>query len=291
MRSPSICCCQFPQITTVSRWPRFFLYFRIGMGGCPVLILKAIDLHKEWNGVSLFEQVSFEVKEGERVALFGRNGVGKTTLLQGLIGRIPFDRGTVQRLHPAEEWGWLDQQVESLHSLTVLEFVQYGSRELYQLKRTLERLENLMNSGMGMSGSTADGVVDDGPGRDASDETKLQTKFEAVMAEYGQIYDRYLQLDGFGWEVNVEKCLQLVNLEPSLWTLRFGELSGGQKKQGPIIFLNGSSPQICRVGRTDQPFGLGYAGLVRTMGPYLCRHSSVRFARPDIYRPHRHFCY
>jgi ATPase subunit of ABC transporter with duplicated ATPase domains len=49
-----------------------------------VLILKAQDLRKEWNGDVLFEQVTVEVREGERIALFGRNGVGKTTLLQGL---------------------------------------------------------------------------------------------------------------------------------------------------------------------------------------------------------------
>lgn len=53
-------------------------------------LIKAKNLRKEWNGNLLFEKVSFEIAEGERVLLFGRNGIGKTTLLKGLIGRPHF---------------------------------------------------------------------------------------------------------------------------------------------------------------------------------------------------------
>lgn len=45
-------------------------------------LIKAKNLRKEWNGNLLFEKVSFEISEGERVLLFGRNGIGKTTLLK-----------------------------------------------------------------------------------------------------------------------------------------------------------------------------------------------------------------
>lgn len=54
-------------------------------------LIKAKNLRKEWNGTLLFEKVSFEISEGERVLLFGRNGIGKTTLLKGLIGRLLFE--------------------------------------------------------------------------------------------------------------------------------------------------------------------------------------------------------
>ncbi|WP_331436855.1 ATP-binding cassette domain-containing protein [Gordoniibacillus kamchatkensis] len=51
----------------------------------PIVI--AEKLRKEWNGRTIFENVDLEVGERERVALFGPNGCGKTTLLSLLLGR------------------------------------------------------------------------------------------------------------------------------------------------------------------------------------------------------------
>lgn len=43
----------------------------------------------------VFEQASFQIKEGERVAVVGRNGAGKTTLLHSLLGLIPLKKGRI----------------------------------------------------------------------------------------------------------------------------------------------------------------------------------------------------
>ncbi|CAM4406325.1 ATP-binding cassette domain-containing protein [Paenibacillus alkaliterrae] len=55
------------------------------------MLFKVKCVKKEWDGSALFENITFEVREGERLVLFGRNGNGKTTLLHGLTGRLPFD--------------------------------------------------------------------------------------------------------------------------------------------------------------------------------------------------------
>ncbi|MCD9023609.1 ABC-F family ATP-binding cassette domain-containing protein [Cohnella silvisoli] len=71
----------------------------------------------------LFRNVSFEVKRGERLALLGPNGVGKTTLLRALIDKLPLRTGVI-------EWGvgvsigYYDQEQRELNpSNTVLEEV------------------------------------------------------------------------------------------------------------------------------------------------------------------------
>ena len=51
-------------------------------------VLSVLELKKSFDGVPLFENISFEVKKGEKVALIGRNGIGKTTLFNILRGRI-----------------------------------------------------------------------------------------------------------------------------------------------------------------------------------------------------------
>ncbi|WP_379135749.1 ribosomal protection-like ABC-F family protein [Paenibacillus sp. sgz500958] len=181
-------------------------------------VIKVKDLRKEWNGVTLFEQVSFEIEEGERVLLFGRNGIGKTTLLHGLLNRLQFDEGTVYRGIPPEEWGILDQQLEIEEGTTAFDYVLSGEIELPLLKRRIEALSVEM--------------------------PQAETSDEAHLAEYGEVYERYLQLDGYGWEAKAEKCLRQLKLEPEVWDLPYTSLSGGQKTRVQLAALLARQPKL-----------------------------------------------
>ena len=59
------------------------------------VVLKAEGLAAGYGGSTVLTGVDFVVQEGEAVALLGRNGVGKTTLLSALTGRIPLSAGSV----------------------------------------------------------------------------------------------------------------------------------------------------------------------------------------------------
>lgn len=59
-------------------------------------VLKVTGLSKAFDGNRLFNNISFEIKKGERVALIGDNGTGKTTILKILNGIIPADSGVVE---------------------------------------------------------------------------------------------------------------------------------------------------------------------------------------------------
>jgi ATP-binding cassette subfamily F protein 3 len=71
----------------------------------------------------LFRNVSFEVKRGERIALLGPNGIGKTTLLRALVGTLELRAGTV-RWGTGVKLGYYDQEQRGLNPAnTVLEEV------------------------------------------------------------------------------------------------------------------------------------------------------------------------
>lgn len=71
----------------------------------------------------LFRRVGFEVKRGERIALLGPNGVGKTTLLRALVGQLPLTAGTI-RWGTGVQLGYYDQEQRGLNPAnTVLEEV------------------------------------------------------------------------------------------------------------------------------------------------------------------------
>ncbi len=78
-------------------------------------VLMVTDLKKGYNGQSLFENVNFEIKRGEKVALIGGNGTGKTTILKLLNGLTAPDAGTI-RLGTNVTIGYYDQEHNVLNS-------------------------------------------------------------------------------------------------------------------------------------------------------------------------------
>ena len=72
-------------------------------------VLTVRGLSKSFDGLTLFSDLSFEVKRGERVAIIGDNGTGKTTLLKILNGLVPADSGEF-RLGAKVFPGYYDQE-------------------------------------------------------------------------------------------------------------------------------------------------------------------------------------
>ena len=77
-------------------------------------VLTVTDLSKSFDTQTLFTNVDFEIKRGERVAIIGNNGTGKTTLLKIINGIIPADSGQI-RLGSKVHIGYYDQEHQVLH--------------------------------------------------------------------------------------------------------------------------------------------------------------------------------
>ena len=82
------------------------------ISGNDVLTVK--DLKKSFGDNLLFEHIGFEVKRGERVAIIGGNGTGKTTILKILNGILAPDQGEVS-LGSKVHIGYYDQEHQVLH--------------------------------------------------------------------------------------------------------------------------------------------------------------------------------
>ena len=87
-------------------------------------VLTIRDLSKSFGTTHLFSHVDMEVKRGERVAIIGNNGTGKTTILKIINGMLPADSGTIT-LGSKVHIGYYDQEHHVLHmEKTVFEEVQ-----------------------------------------------------------------------------------------------------------------------------------------------------------------------
>lgn len=77
-------------------------------------VLSVEGLAKAFPGQKLFSDISFEIKRGERVALIGNNGTGKTTMLKILNGIVDADAGKFT-LGSKVQIGYYDQEHHVLH--------------------------------------------------------------------------------------------------------------------------------------------------------------------------------
>ena len=95
-------------------------------------VLMVDELSKGYDGRTLFQHVKMHLRAGDRVALIGDNGVGKSTLFKCLIGEEKPDSGTV-RLGSGVDIGYYDQHQARLHpEKTVLDEVWDDFRRLDQ---------------------------------------------------------------------------------------------------------------------------------------------------------------
>ncbi len=77
-------------------------------------VLRVEDLAKSFGQQKLFEHISYEIKRGERVAIIGDNGTGKTTMLKILNGMLEADAGSIH-LGSKVVIGYYDQEHQVLH--------------------------------------------------------------------------------------------------------------------------------------------------------------------------------
>lgn len=77
-------------------------------------VLLVEEIGKSFGGNRLFSNISFEIKRGERVALIGDNGTGKTTMLKMINEMVPLDCGKIT-LGTNVHIGYYDQEHQVLH--------------------------------------------------------------------------------------------------------------------------------------------------------------------------------
>lgn len=102
-------------------------------------VLSVTDLSKSFDSQTLFTHVGFEVKRGERVAIIGNNGTGKTTLLKIINGLLEADGGEI-RLGSKVHVGYYDQEHQVLHmDKTLFQEIQdtYPNMNNTQIRNTL----------------------------------------------------------------------------------------------------------------------------------------------------------
>ena len=151
-------------------------------------------------GENLLEGLSFEIQEGECVAILGRNGCGKTTLFNILTGQMDYDDGEVY-VNPNKRLGLISQIPKFPVGYTVEDVLRSAYASLMKTKQKMEALEQAMAYG-------------------ASAEQ---------LREYDTLTNRFQSGGGYEMDVDVDKICNGLGITSEQRSQEFASLSGGEK--------------------------------------------------------------
>jgi len=99
--------------------------------------LQVEQASKNYGDISLFDNISFSINEGQKVALVAKNGAGKTTLLNILVGKDSFDSGNYY-LNKDIKIGYLEQDPQFSPALTLFKTLYGAPGKLMETVRNYE---------------------------------------------------------------------------------------------------------------------------------------------------------
>ena len=151
-------------------------------------------------GENLLEDLSFDVQEGERVAILGRNGCGKTTLFKILTGEMDYDAGEVF-INPNKKLGLISQIPVFPLGYTVEDVLRSAFAGLMKTQQRMIALEQQMSGG--------------------ATQEQLQ--------EYDMLTNRFQSGGGYEMDVEVDKICNGLGISAEQRGQLFDSLSGGEK--------------------------------------------------------------
>lgn len=158
----------------------------------------------EFSGQTLFKDVSFVINEGDKIALMGKNGAGKSTMMKIIAGLQAPTRGKVQ--FPKEAViAYLPQHLLTDDNCTVFEETSKAFSKVFEMRDEMERLNKELETRTDYDSEEYMGIID-------------------KVTELGEVY---YSIEDVNYDAEVEKTLLGLGFKRPDFTRPTSEFSGG----------------------------------------------------------------
>lgn len=183
-----------------------------------MVIFKVNNLKKSYGADIIFDNVSFDLKEGEVVGLLGRNGIGKSTLLKILKGLETPDSGNIQFFKKCS-MGYLEQ-IPEYPNMTVQDVLYLPFEKVMSIEKDMRAIEGLLATSL-----------------NENDMNKL-------LEKYGRLQEAFDKNNGYSISGKVEKIKNGLNITEDLSNSIFDKCSGGEKTRVLVAKMLLEEPEI-----------------------------------------------
>ncbi|MCG7342385.1 ABC-F family ATP-binding cassette domain-containing protein [Staphylococcus auricularis] len=187
-----------------------------------MILLQLNKVSKSFDGETIFSDVDFEVKTGERIGIVGRNGAGKSTLMKLIAGIDEYDEGHIAKQKDLSI-GYLTQQMTLDTANTVFE-------EMAKPFEHVQHLEQQMNDETEWLSAHADEYDTD--------------TYQSHIERYELLSNQFEQLDGYQYESKIKTVLHGLNFTEEDFNRSINDFSGGQKTRLSLAQMLLSEPDL-----------------------------------------------
>jgi len=179
------------------------------------------NLAVEFSGHTLFSDVSFVINENDKIALMGKNGAGKSTMMKIIAGVQQGTRGHVR--HPKDAViAYLPQHLLTDDNCTVVEEASKAFKHVFEMRDEMEGLNKQLET------------------RTDYDSDEYMKIIEKV-SELGEVF---YALEEVNYEAEVEKALKGLGFKQSDFTRATSEFSGGWRMRIELVKILLQKPDL-----------------------------------------------